>query len=152
MRIIRWLLGSLILFFDRLFSPKEIVRDANSQASVDKQTGKLALYQYQACPFCVKVRRAMKRHSLNIETRDAKLSDSSRDELLQGGGVPVPAALDSEILDEAFETRAFVREFKLCGELLVVGHWRSAVLQGIDDREAVVEDFHHREFTVEVVL
>jgi glutaredoxin len=86
MRIIRWLLGSLILFFDRLFSPKEIVRDADSQASVDKQTGKLALYQYQACPFCVKVRRAMKRHSLNIETRDAKLSDSSRDELLQGGG------------------------------------------------------------------
>jgi len=86
MRIIRQLLGSLILFFDRLFSPRGMVRDADSQARIDQQTGKLALYQYQSCPFCVKVRRAMKRYSLHIETLDAKRSDTSRTELLQGGG------------------------------------------------------------------
>jgi glutathione S-transferase len=34
----------------------------------------------------VKVRRAMKRQSLTIETRDVKRSDSAREELLAGGG------------------------------------------------------------------
>ena len=87
MRIIRWVLGSLILFFNWVFTPRGIVRDAQAQAQVDAETQKLALYQYKACPFCVKVRREMKRQSLNIETRDAKREDSSREELLQGGDV-----------------------------------------------------------------
>nr|WP_239017376.1 glutaredoxin [Seongchinamella sediminis] len=51
---------------------------------VDQQTAGLALYQYEACPFCVKVRRAMKRNGLNIETRDVKRSDSAREELQAG--------------------------------------------------------------------
>ena len=38
------------------------------------------------CPFCVKVRRAMKRQSLSIETRDVKRSETARGELLAGGG------------------------------------------------------------------
>jgi glutathione S-transferase len=46
----------------------------------------LTLYQYAACPFCVKVRRAMKRSALNIETRDAKRNQRFKEELLQGGG------------------------------------------------------------------
>jgi glutaredoxin len=44
------------------------------------------LYQYKACPFCVKVRRAMKRQSLSIETRDAKRCANSLEELLNGDG------------------------------------------------------------------
>lgn len=87
MSIIRWLLGALILFFNWVFTPRGIVRDTGAQAQIDAETRKLALYQYKACPFCVKVRREMKRQSLNIETRDAKREDSSREELLQGGGV-----------------------------------------------------------------
>ncbi len=87
MSIIRWLLGSLILFFNWVFTPRGIVRDSDAQAQIDAQTQKLALYQYKSCPFCVKVRREMKRQSLNIETRDAKREDTSREELLQGGGV-----------------------------------------------------------------
>lgn len=87
MSIIRWLLGALILFFNWVFTPRGVVRDTGAQAQIDAQTQKLALYQYKACPFCVKVRREMKRQSLNIETRDAKREDSSREELLQGGGV-----------------------------------------------------------------
>jgi glutaredoxin len=87
MSIIRWLLGSLILFFNWVFTPRGIARDSDAQAQIDAQTQKLALYQYKSCPFCVKVRREMKRQSLNIETRDAKREDTSREELLQGGGV-----------------------------------------------------------------
>ena len=91
MRIIRGILGALILFFDWVFTPKGIKRDAEEQSKIDQQTAALSLYQYKACPFCVKVRRAMKRYALNIETRDAKRSETSRKELLQGGGkVKVP--------------------------------------------------------------
>ncbi len=86
MAIIRWLLGSLILFFNWLLTPRGIERDPAAQADIDQQTGNLTLYQYNSCPFCVKVRRAMKRRSLNIDTRDVKRSDTAREELLAGGG------------------------------------------------------------------
>lgn len=94
MRLIRLILGKLILFFDFAFPPKGIVRDPAAQAAIDAQTGDLVLYQYKACPFCVKVRRAMKRQGLTIETRDVKRSDSAREELLNGGGdLQVPCLL-----------------------------------------------------------
>ena len=83
---IRWALGSLILFFNWLFTPSGVKRKAGEQASIDAQTLGLVLYQYKACPFCVKVRRAMQRHSLNIETRDVKRSASAKQQLLAGGG------------------------------------------------------------------
>ena len=86
MHIIHLVLGSLILFFDWLFTPKGIKRDADEQAGIDSKTSALRLYQYKACPFCVKVRRAMKRNSLNIQTYDAKRNETSRKELIEGGG------------------------------------------------------------------
>lgn len=86
MVVIRWILGQIILLLNFVFSPKGIKRPAEQQATIDEQTAQLSLYQYLACPFCVKVRRSMKRHSLNIETRDAKRSDQFREELVQGGG------------------------------------------------------------------
>jgi glutaredoxin len=87
MRIIRDILGSIILFFDWVFTPKSIERDASQQEKIDRQTANLALYEYKACPFCVKVRRSFKRNSLKIPTHDVKRSERSRDELLQGGGI-----------------------------------------------------------------
>ena len=86
MRIIRLILGKLILFFNWVFSPRVTQRDPEIQAGIDAQTASLRLYQYEACPFCVKVRRAMKRNTLTIETRDVKWSASAREELLAGGG------------------------------------------------------------------
>ena len=86
MALIRLVLGRIILLFNWLFTPRGIVRDAQAQANVDQQTRSLTLYQYEACPFCVKVRRAMKRQSLNIQTRDVKRSNSAREELVTGGG------------------------------------------------------------------
>jgi glutaredoxin len=86
MAIIRLILGKLILFFDWAFPPKSITREPAQQTLIDRQTASLSLYQYQACPFCVKVRRAMKRQGLKIETRDVKRNDAARQELLTGGG------------------------------------------------------------------
>lgn len=86
MRIIRLVLGQLILFFNAVFSPRAITRSPQQQAEIDRQTAGLTLYQYEACPFCVKVRRAMKRQALAIQTRDVKRCDTAREELLAGGG------------------------------------------------------------------
>jgi glutaredoxin len=86
MSIIRWLLGSLILVLNWAFTPRSIKRDTQAQAAIDEQTGQLTLYQYKACPFCVKVRRAMKRQGLDIEVRDVKRSAAAKSELLAGGG------------------------------------------------------------------
>jgi glutaredoxin len=86
MVVVRAILGALILLLNWIFTPKSIKREASEQAAIDAQTAKLALYQYAACPFCVKVRRAMKRNTLNIETRDAKRNEQFKEELLAGGG------------------------------------------------------------------
>ena len=86
MAIIRLILGKLILLLNWVFAPKSVQRDPEQQAGIDSQTEMLTLYQYEACPFCVKVRRAMKRHGLNIEVRDVKRNDLAKQELLAGGG------------------------------------------------------------------
>lgn len=86
MQVIRWILGRIILLVNFLTPPRSVKRSAAEQAQIDAETKSLTLYHYQACPFCVKVRRAFKRHSLNIETRDAKRSEQFKQELVQGGG------------------------------------------------------------------
>ncbi len=99
MRIIRWIVGSLILFFDWITTPKGVVRAADAQNQIDRDAQMLTLYQYKSCPFCVKVRRSMKRQSLKIETRDAKRCDTARNELLEGGGrlkVPCLKVVDKQ--------------------------------------------------------
>ena len=91
MQIIRWLLGRIILLLDFLTPPRGIKRPSDEQALIDQETETLALYQYKACPFCVKVRRALKRYSLNIEYRDPRSEEKFSNELLeQGGRVKVP--------------------------------------------------------------
>ncbi|AVX01301.1 glutaredoxin family protein [Vibrio vulnificus] len=91
MQLIRWFLGKLILLVDTLFSPKGLKRSPEAQNKVDEQATRYALYQFAACPFCVKVRRAMKRQSVTIELRDAKNDAQYRHELEQGGGkIKVP--------------------------------------------------------------
>jgi len=91
MFIIRKIIGSVILFFNWVFTPKSIKRSFELQSKIDEKTAKLKLYQFHACPFCVKVRRFMKKHSLNIEIRDAKSNETFRQELkTHGGKVKVP--------------------------------------------------------------
>ena len=84
-------LGQLIIFADWLTRPKALQRSADKQAEVDEATAHLALYQFNACPFCVKVRRAIHAFNLKIELRDAKNNQQFRQELeQQGGRIKVP--------------------------------------------------------------
>ncbi len=86
MQFVRWFLGRIILTLDFITRPKSIMRNKDEQTEVDAQTEKLSLYQFNACPFCVKVRRHLKKHALNIELRDAKNNRSYKKELMQKGG------------------------------------------------------------------
>lgn len=86
MKVIRWILGRLILTLNVIFTPRSMQRDTEAQQQVDQQTTAMALYQFEACPFCVKVRRHMKRLNLGIELRDAKNDARYSEELAQQGG------------------------------------------------------------------
>ena len=86
MKLIRWILGRVILTIDFLTRPKPIVRDKRDQKAVDAKTTKMSLYQFNACPFCVKVRRQLRKHSLNVELRDAKNNAMYKNELTREGG------------------------------------------------------------------
>jgi len=85
MKVIRWVLGRIILLLNFLFSPKSIKRSENEQKKIDDAMAQIQLYQFDACPFCVKVRRAAKRLNLPLETKDAKQSPWEQ-ELINGGG------------------------------------------------------------------
>ena len=75
-----------MLLKERLTQPKGVQRDAAAQAAVDLQCQSLALYQFNTCPFCIKVRQEMRRLSLPIEKRDAQHNAANRDELFQSSG------------------------------------------------------------------
>jgi len=83
---LRLVLGPVMLLKERLTQPKGMQRDAAAQAAVDLQCQSLALYQFNTCPFCIKVRQEMRRLSLPIEKRDAQHHVANRDELQQGSG------------------------------------------------------------------
>jgi len=85
------IVGPILLTADWLTTPRGIERDPDEQQRIDRQTKNLVMYQFFSCPFCIKTRRAIKRLSLNIETRDALRNAPSRQQLLEGGGeIKVP--------------------------------------------------------------
>ncbi len=86
MEAIRWLLARLVLLYDRLARPAWPQRSPGLQAQIDQATAGLALYQFEACPFCVKTRHAMRRLGLNVELRDARNNPDFRQELQSEGG------------------------------------------------------------------
>ena len=70
---------------------------------VDQQCKSLTLYQYQTCPFCIKVRQEMSRLSLNIQRIDAQHEVPDRQALLKGGGQTKVPCL--KITDKAGKTQ-----------------------------------------------
>jgi len=90
MKIIRWILGRIILLFNFIFAPQKPKRDAGLQQEIDQQTSNLQLYQFAACPFCVKVRRTMRKNGLNIKLVDAQQPANRALLIEQGGKGTVP--------------------------------------------------------------
>jgi glutaredoxin len=83
-------LGRLIILIDWIFSPSRLKRTNDVQADVNQQTAALKLYQFYACPFCIKTRRSMKRLNLAIETRNAQAGEFREELQLMGGKIKVP--------------------------------------------------------------
>jgi glutaredoxin len=90
MFVIRWILGRIILLLNAIFAPKQRKRSADEMAKISQQVQGLALYQYEACPFCVKVRRAMRRQNLPIQTVNAKQDEHKQVLVNHGGKLQVP--------------------------------------------------------------
>ncbi len=90
LKLLREGLGRLIVFINFITRPRAIQRSEAEQKRVEEQAKKLSLYQFYACPFCVKTRRVIHKLNLPIETRDAQRG-AFRDELrTEGGQIKVP--------------------------------------------------------------
>lgn len=86
---------------------------------MDDATKHLVLFQLEACPFCVKVRRQIRRQNLKIALRDIGRDPASARELVEGGKLDqVPALRISkpgtesayEWLYESDAINAYLRE------------------------------------------
>ncbi|MFB6355345.1 MAG: glutathione S-transferase N-terminal domain-containing protein [bacterium] len=116
MKPIRYVLGNIITFFDRITRPTPMSRDPEEQEIVDEQLNKMSLYQFEMCPFCVKVRRALHELNLDIEFRDARNNEKHRTDLKQGGGkIQVPCLRidheeETEWMYESDDIIAFLRD------------------------------------------
>jgi glutaredoxin len=86
MSLIRWFVGKLILFVHSITLPKPILRKKIDQDKIDKETKYFTIYQFEACPFCVKVRRFIMKNSLQINLKDAKNNKTFKSELVNEGG------------------------------------------------------------------
>jgi glutaredoxin len=84
--LIRNLLGGLIAAIDFITRGSKLKRTPEAQQQVAAELEKLSLYQFFACPFCIKTRRSMHKLNLPIVKRNASEGSPYRDELLQGGG------------------------------------------------------------------
>ena len=90
-RTLRRIIGPVMLLLDKLTTPKGVKRPLDKQQRLNQKTQYITLYQFKTCPFCMKVRREIKRQSLNIELRDAQHDEHHRQQLLNGGGqIKVP--------------------------------------------------------------
>ncbi len=84
-------LGQLIILGDAVTRPRPQRRSPEGQAQVKDQAAKLSLYQFHACPFCVKTRRALHKLNVPVTLHDAKNDAAQRERLLaEGGKIKVP--------------------------------------------------------------
>jgi glutathione S-transferase len=83
-----------MLIGEKHSTPKPLVRTADEQARLDQACQRLALYQFRACPFCIRVRKELARLGLRVQTRDAQHDREHRSALEAGGGrIKVPCLL-----------------------------------------------------------
>lgn len=109
-------LGQIIIFADWVTRPKKKQRSAAEQQQVDQAVQGFQLYQFHACPFCVKVRRKMRELNVSIELKDAKNDPLARAELeQQGGKIQVPCL---KMLDSATGEVTWLYESKAIVEFL----------------------------------
>lgn len=78
--------GSLIAGIDCITRPAKKQRSPEAQAKVDVQAASLSLYQFHACPFCIKVRRALHKLNVPVVLHDVNKNPAYEQELIEKGG------------------------------------------------------------------
>jgi glutaredoxin len=120
MQIIRAILGFFILTWDRLTSPTPVEREPQRQKAIAGEVAGFTLYHLEACPFCVKVRREIRRWNLPIRMKEIRKEPAAARELVEGGKLDqVPClriegasgkAADAKWMYESSAINAFLRE------------------------------------------
>jgi len=92
LKIFREGVGGLMAFISYLTWPRKIKRDVAAQRDIDKQVKSMSIYQYFACPFCIKIRRTIHRLNIPLEYRDAQERGGEHRLTLEqeGGRIKVP--------------------------------------------------------------
>jgi len=88
MKVFRYIIGQVLLALNFLTQPSLGHRAEEKQREVEQELKSYSLYQFSACPFCIKVRRVMRRLNLPIELKNANTDEQLKAELLAKGGSP----------------------------------------------------------------
>lgn len=88
--LIRNLLGLIIVILDVITRGSKLKRTKDAQVQVEQELKNLSLYQFFACPFCIKTRRAMYKLNLPIAKRNASQGHYRQELLKEGGKVQTP--------------------------------------------------------------
>lgn len=90
-KLTRNILGLIIATIDFITRGAKIKRSEEQQTKVETDLAAMSLYQFYACPFCIKTRRALHKLNLPMQTHDASPGSTHRQDLLSGGGaIKVP--------------------------------------------------------------
>ncbi len=92
LKIFREGVGGLMAFVSWLTNPRKIKRSPEEQQRVDTIAENMSMYQYFACPFCIKTRRTVHRLNIPLEYRNAQVRDGEHRNTLEkeGGTIKVP--------------------------------------------------------------
>ena len=92
LKIFREGVGRLMALISFISTPAKVKRAPEEQEKVNRIVKNMALYQYFACPFCIRVRRTIRRLNLPMEYRNAQKRGGEHRATLEkeGGAVQVP--------------------------------------------------------------
>jgi len=112
LKIFREGVGGLMAFVSYITSPRKIKRTHDAQLAADKKAASMSLYQYFACPFCIKTRRTVHRLNIPLAYRDAQIRGGEHRHALEqlGGQIKVPCLRidDGETTTWLYESSAIV--------------------------------------------
>lgn len=114
-KLLRNALGTVIVFVDWVSRPKAMQRSPAEQTRAQAAMTGLSLYQFRACPFCIKTRRAIHALGVDIELRDINKDIKHREALQQGGGqvkVPCLRIEDNDEVRWMYESNDIIAHLK----------------------------------------
>lgn len=92
LKIFREGVGGLMAFISYIIPSPKVKRSSEEQGAINKSAENMSLYQYFACPFCIKTRRTIRRLNIPLEYRDAQIRGGEHRNTLEkeGGQIKVP--------------------------------------------------------------